>query len=154
MKTDAKIMTGLAAALAMELTAINRYLLHAHLLEGWGFAKLSAKMREEMAEETGHADRLMQRILFLGGVPNTGKLNKIDAAKSVRHLFERDLKDEKEAVRYYSEAASQCEAERDHGSRQLFVSLIADEEGHAARLEQQLALMDHIGEQNYLQLQL
>ena len=154
MKADAKIMKRLTEALAMELTAINQYLLHAHLLDDWGFTKLSAKMREEMAEEQGHADRLMQRILFLGGKPDTGKLNKVDAAKSVRDMFESDLKDEKQAVRVYSQAAAECEAQQDHGSRQLFLSLIADEEGHVAWLEQQLDLMKRIGEPNYLQLQL
>lgn len=154
MKADAKIMNRLTTALAMELTAVNQYLLHAHLLEGWGFTKLSAKMREEMTEEHGHADRLIERILFLGGVPNTGKLNKVDAAKSVRSLFESDLKDEQDAVRFYSDAASECEAQKDYVTRDLFVSLTAEEEGHIGWLEQQLELMDRIGEKNYLQLQL
>lgn len=154
MKADAKIMKRLNEALALELTAINQYLLHAHLLGGWGFSKLSAKMREEMAEEQGHADRIMQRILFLGGVPDTGRLNPVAAAKTVRDLFERDLKDEHEAVRFYGEAAAMCEAQRDYVSRDLFVSLITDEEGHIGWIGQQLDLIERIGEPNYLQLQL
>jgi len=154
MKADAKIMNRLTTALAMELTAVNQYLLHAHLLEDWGFTKLGAKMREEMVEEQGHAERLLLRILFLGGVPDTGKLNKVEVAKSVRDLFEHDLKDEQEAVRFYAKAASECEAQQDFVSRDLFVGLIGEEEGHVAWLSQQLDLIERIGEPNYLQLQL
>lgn len=154
MKADAKVMQHLNAALAMEMTAINQYLLHAHLLEDWGFAKLAAKMREEMAEEQGHADRLIRRILFLGGVPDTGKLNAVSPAKSVRALFESDLKSEQQARRAYADAVADCTAQRDYVSRNLFIALIGDEEGHSAWLDTQLGLMDKLGEPNYLQLQL
>ena len=154
MKADAKIMKRLNEALALELTAINQYLLHAHLLDDWGFPKLGTKMREEMAEEQGHADRIMQRILFFGGVPNTGRLNRVAAAKSVHDVFEHDLKDEHEAVHLYREAAAMCEAQRDYVSRDLFVSLITDEEGHIGWIELQLELIDRLGEQNFLQLQI
>lgn len=154
MKANSKVMQHLNDALAAELTAINQYLLHAHLLDDWGFGKLSAKMREEMNEEMGHADRLIQRILFLGGTPDTGRLNKVEAAKSVRHLFERDLKAENEAVRTYTQAAEDSGQAGDYVSRKLFVSLIGDEEGHVDWLEQQLGLMDKLGEQGYLQLQI
>lgn len=154
MGANSKVMQHLSDAVAAELTAINQYLLHAHLLEDWGFAKLSAKMREEMTEEQGHADELIRRILFLGGVPDTGRLNKVEPAKSVRDLFERDLKAEREAVRAYSQAAEHAGQVGDFVTRRLFVSLLADEEGHVDWLEQQLGLMDRLGEQAYLQLQI
>lgn len=154
MKADDKVMQHLTGAVAMELTAINQYMLHAQLLDHWGFRKLSAKMREEMAEEQGHAERLMQRILFLDGVPDTGKLNKVDTAKSVKSMFEKDLKDERDAVRAYKAAARDAETQSDYVTRDLFISLITDEEGHIDWISEQLGLMERLGEAAYLQLQI
>jgi bacterioferritin len=154
MSTNDIVMKRLKEALAMELTAINQYFLHAHLFEDWGFKKLAAKMREEMAEEQGHADQLMARIMFLDGQPDTGKLNKVYTADSVVELFKADLKEEKIATEHYATSAGECEDAHDYVSRDLFVSLLTDEEGHVDWLKEQLALIDRMGESIYLQTQM
>lgn len=154
MSTNDTVMKHLTDALALELTAVNQYFLHAHIFNDWGFKKLSAKMREEMAEEQGHADRLMARIMFLGGQPDTGKLNKVYTAKSVIDLFKADLKEEKKATDFYARAAGECDDARDYVSRDLFVALLTDEEGHVDWIEEQLALIERMGESMYLQTQM
>ncbi|MCB1436548.1 MAG: bacterioferritin [Rhodobiaceae bacterium] len=154
MPTNNKVMKHLTEALAMELTAINQYFLHAHIFNDWGFKKLSAKMREEMAEEQAHADQLMARIIFLDGMPDTGKLNKVYTAKTVVDLFKADLKEELRALEFYSMAAGDCDQARDYVSRDLFVSLLTEEEGHVEWLKEQLNLIERMGEGNYLQTQM
>lgn len=153
MKGDKTVIEHLQTALTMELTAVNQYLLHAHVLEDWGLARLGAKMREEMAEEQGHADRLVGRILFLDGNPDVGRLNDVGRGNSLRGILEANLRDEMDARAYYTKAADVAADKGDLGSRDLFRALIADEEGHIDFLETQLNLFDLIGEQAYAQLQ-
>lgn len=153
MKGDKTVLGHLQKALTMELTAVNQYLLHAHVLEDWGLDRLGAKMRSEMHEEQGHADRLMERLIFLEGTPDVGKLDSIVRGNSLRGILEANLRDELEARTYYTKAAEACADKADLGSRDLFRALIHDEEGHIDFLETQLNLIDMMGEQSYVQLQ-
>jgi bacterioferritin len=153
MKGDKTVLEHLQTSLTMELTAVNQYLLHAHVLEDWGLDRLSAKMREEMSEEQGHADRLIGRILFLEGNPDLTRLNDVTRGNSLRGILESDLRDELDARSYYTKAAEVCADKGDLGSRDLFRSLLSDEEGHIDHLETQLNLIDLIGEAGYAQLQ-
>lgn len=153
MQGDRTVLEHLQTALTMELTAVNQYLLHAHVLEDWGLSRLGARMREEMAEEQGHAHRLLERILFLDGTPDVSKLNDVGQGNSLRGILEADLRDEYEARAYYTRAAEVAAEKSDLGTRELFRSLIADEEGHIDYIESQLNLIDLIGEAGYAQIQ-
>lgn len=148
------IMSHLMTALRMELTAVSQYRLHSHVARDLGFDVMAAKMREEMEEESGHADMLIDRILFHGGEPNLTELDQVSRATSVKQMLESNLKDEKDAIAAYSAAAADCEKTGDYVSRDLFVSLIADEEGHAEWLDRQLGLMKQLGDGIYLQTQM
>ncbi len=153
MKGDRKVIEYLNKALKLELTAVNQYFLHSRILEDWGFAKLGKKLYEESIEEMQHADSLIKRILFLEGLPNLQDLDTLSIGQTVREMHEADLIGEKRAVELYTEAASYCHDIKDVVSRQLFESLINDEEGHIDWLETQVNLMNQLGDQNYLQLQ-
>ncbi len=154
MNADNIVFHHLAIALRLELTAVNQYLLHSHLLRDWGFDKLADKMREEMSEEAGHADLLIERQLFLKSIPDPSKLDEIKIVTSVREMLELDLESEHTALKAYVEAAADCEKVGDYVSRNLFVTLISDEEHHIEWLEKQLGLMKHLGDGIYLQSQI
>lgn len=149
MKNNAKVIERLNTALKMELGAINQYLVHGKLLEDWGVTKLAAKEMEESVEERGHAERFIERILFLGGQPNLQEVGKLHVGTSVREVLEGDLAGEQEAVAYYAESREICEAEGDYVSMRLFEEVLADEEGHCDFLETQLELMDKLGAEAY-----
>lgn len=151
MQGDKKVIDYLNRGLKMELTAINQYFLHSRLAYDWGYDVLGAKEYAESIDEMHHADEFMQRILFLGGLPNLQELEKLNIGENVREIFAADLAGEKASLELYSEAAAYCDSVRDYASRELFTKLIGDEEGHADWLETQLALMDQLGEANYLQ---
>ena len=153
MQGDKKVIQYLNQALAAELTAINQYFLHARMLEDWGVEKLGKKEYEESIDEMKHADELIQRILFLEGLPNLQDLNKLLIGENVREILECDLKAELEAIKEYKEAIKYCESVQDYGSRDLFMKLLADEEGHADFLQTQLDMIDRMGLENYIQLQ-
>lgn len=153
MKGDPAIIKLLNAVLTNELTAVNQYFLHSRILEDWGFAKLGKKLYEESIEEMQHADSLIKRILFLEGLPNLQDLDTLSIGQTVREIHEADLVAEKRAVDLYTEASVHCQSVKDVVSRQLFESLINDEEGHIDWLETQVNLMNQLGDQNYLQLQ-
>lgn len=153
MKNESTPLDYLNTGLKMEMTAQAQYMLHSRLLADWGFTALSAKMSEEAEEERGHAERFMDRILFLEGTPHPA-MDDIRATKSIKEMFKTDLADEEEAVRYYTEAYQACNEAGDIGSQTVFRDLILDEEGHADWLRTELGLMEKIGEQNYLQLQI
>jgi bacterioferritin len=152
MKNESKIVEYLNTALRMEMTAQARYMLHSRLLTDWGFTGLAAKVAEEAAEERGHAERFVDRILFLGGIPEVA-MGEVRSSKSIKEMFKTDLADEEEAVRYYTEAYKACTEAGDIGSQVIFHDLVLDEEGHADWLQTELGLMEKLGEQNYLQLQ-
>jgi len=154
MTGDRKIIDTLNQALKAELTAINQYFLHSRMYEDWGFNKLAAMEYEESIDEMNHADRIIKRILFLGGLPNLQDLDHLLIGEKPVECLQNDLKLEYEALDMYKSAVKECEAAGDYATRDLFEDLIRDEEGHADFLETQLELVDRIGEQRYLQSQM
>jgi bacterioferritin len=152
MKGDAKVIDYLNQSLRHELTAVNQYWLHYRLLEDWGVTKLAKKERAESIEEMGHADKLVDRIIFLDGFPNMQQLNPLKIGQNVKEILEADLEGEYEARTLYSEAREVSNAAADFVSMKLFEELLADEEGHINFLESQLKLLGEIGVENYSQL--
>ena len=153
MKGDAKVIEYLNAALRSELTAVSQYWLHFRLQEDWGFGHLAAKSRAESVEEMHHADRLIERIIFLGGHPNLQKLDPLRIGQTLRETLDADLAAEHEARTLYIEARNHCESVGDYVSKNLFEELIADEEGHIDFLETQIDLYETLGETSYSLLQ-
>ena len=152
MKGDAKVIEYLNAALRSELTAVSQYWLHYRLQEDWGFGRIAKKSREESIEEMHHADRLIERIIFLEGHPNLQKLDSLRIGQTLRETLESDLAAEHDARTLYLEAREYCSSVNDQVSKSLFDDLIEDEEVHIDFLETQLQLFDTIGAQNYGQL--
>ncbi len=150
MSNQPRSIENLQQALAMELSAAHQYLLHAHVLEDMGLEVLGAKMREEMAEELGHAGDFIDRILFLDGDPKVSERSPAKRADSLKEMFEADLTDEKEAIAFYTEAANAALEDNDVGTRAKFEAIVIDEEGHMDWLKQQLDLIRRIGEETYI----
>lgn len=150
MNAKPESLENLQTALEMELAAVHQYLMHAHVMEDWGLARLAAQMRSEMQEELGHADNFMQRIIFLKGTPNVVAAKAPQRAQSLKDLFEADLADEKDAIKFYTAAARTAGEADDIGTRALFEKIALDEEGHMAWLELQLDLLQRIGEPAYI----
>jgi bacterioferritin len=153
MRADATVLRHLNAALKLELTAINQYFLHARMLQNWGVSKLGAHEYQESLGEMKDADRLIERILFLDGLPNLQDLDKLLIGESVREVLECDLQLEHKAMPMLREAIAYCESVRDFVSRDLFSEILADEEKQVDFIETQLGLIDRIGLENYIQLQ-
>ena len=149
MKGDAKVIEYLNAALRSELTAVSQYWLHYRLQEDWGYGKIADKSRAESIEEMHHADKLIQRIIFLEGHPNLQKLDPLRIGQSIKETMECDLAGEHDARNLYIEARDHCEKVGDYVSKNLFEELISDEEGHIDFLETQLELHEQIGAQNF-----
>ena len=149
MKGDDKVIEYLNAALRSELTAVSQYWLHFRLQDDWGFGKLAAKSRAESIEEMHHADKFIERILFLEGHPNLQKLDSLRIGETVKETLECDLAAEHDARKLYIEAREHCEKVGDYVSKNLFEELIADEEGHIDYLETQLDLLGKLGEEKY-----
>ena len=154
MKGDAKVIEFLNKALYNELTAINQYFLHAKMLKNWGLKALAAHEYHESIDEMKHADTLAERILFLDGLPNFQVLGKLRIGENPRELLQCDLALELEALPLLKEAIAHCEGVADYVSRDLFAAILASEEEHVDWIETQLALIERIGEQNYLGQQL
>ena len=150
MSATAKTLDNLQTALAMELAAVNQYMLHAHVLEDWGLDLLATKMRAEMQEELGHAQEYIQRIMFLKGDPHLAPQKVPQRAQSLADMFSADLADEEEAIKFYTAAAAAAGAAGDIGSRMLFERVVLDEEGHKAWLELQLELVKRMGEPAFI----
>ncbi len=153
MKGDPSVIERLNQALRLELGAVNQYWLHYRLTEDWGFTKFAKKEREESIEEMHHADRLIERIIFLEGHPNLQTVAPLRIGQNIREVLQADLAGEYDAVENYREARDVCENVRDYVTKNLFEELLADEEGHLDFLESQLELLDRIGEGLYMQLQ-
>ena len=152
MKGDKKVIEYLYAALKKELGAVNQYFLHARMLEDWGVTKLGKHEYNESIEEMKHADDLIQRILFLEGIPNLQEVGKLHIGEDVKEILECDLKIELDGVKAYKEAVAYAESINDFVSRDLFQRILADEEGHVDYLETQLQMIEDMGIQNYIQL--
>ena len=152
MKGDKKVIELLNAALRKELGAVNQYFLHARILEDWGITKLGKHEYNESIEEMKHADDLIQRILFLEGLPNLQDIAKLHIGENVKEILECDLKIELEGVAAYKDAVAYAESVQDFISRDLFARILADEEGHVDYLETQLQMIEDMGVQNYIQL--
>jgi bacterioferritin len=150
MKGEKKVIQHLNVVLANELTAINQYFLHAKMLKNWGLEKLAAHEYKESIDEMKHADKLMERILFLEGRPSV-QLKKLLVGDSTQDVLSCDLKLELAGHPDLKEAIAYCEEIGDYVSRDLFESIIESEEEHIDWLETQLALLEKIGLQNYLQ---
>ena len=153
MKGDPSVIERLNQALRLELGAVNQYWLHYRLTEDWGFTKFAKKEREESIEEMHHADRLIERIIFLEGHPNLQTVAPLRIGQNIREVLQADLAGEYDAVENYREARDVCENVRDYVTKNLFEELLADEEGHIDFLESQLELLNRIGEGLYMQLQ-
>ena len=154
MKGDQKVIDYLNKALKLELTTVNQYFLHARMFRNWGFARLAKIEYDESIDEMKHADELIERILFLEGLPNVQDLDKVYIGESVKECLECDLRAEKRAHPLYIEAIEYFESVRDYVSRELLVRILESEEEHIDHLETQLELIGKLGEELYMQSQM
>ena len=154
MQGDQEILTALNDILTSELTAINQYFIHHKMLENWHYARLSKNKRDESIEEMKHADRIIERILFLDGVPNLQRLGPVKVGEEPIEMHRCDLAVEREAVARLNRAIALCLAKQEAGTRELLEDLLEDEEESIDYLEAQLKLVEDIGRERYLSEQL
>jgi len=153
MQGNPKVIEALNLGLTIELTAINQYFCQAKMCKNWGYSKLAAKHYAESIGEMKHAEKLIDRILFLEGVPEIARYDVIRVGSDVKEQFENDLVLESRGVKTYNEAIALCNQVVDNGSRELLASILVESEEHVDWLETQLSLINDIGLQRYLQLQ-
>jgi bacterioferritin len=154
MKGDAKTIEMLNGVLTRELTAINQYFLHARMLQDWGLEKLGHMEYKASIDEMKHADQLIKRILFLEGIPNVQKLDKVVIGTNVQEIIKADLAVENAAVPYLKDCIAHAESVRDFVSRDLFSHILESEEEHVDWLETQEGLIEKVGVERYMQSQI
>lgn len=155
MKGDGKVIDLLNVLLAGELTAMDQYFIHSRMYHDWGFNQLYERINHEMADETGHADQLIRRILFLEGTPNLSQRQPLNIGSNVPDMLKNDLQLEHQVIGALKQVIAYCESIGDYQTREILEAMLKDtEEDHTHWLEKQLGLIDKIGLQNYLQSQL
>ena len=154
MQGKSEVIDALNGALTIELTAINQYFCQAKMCMNWGYRRLGAKHYEESMGEMKHAEKLIDRILFLDGVPEIARYDVIRVGTDVKEQFEYDLKLETKGVNAYNEGIDLCVKLKDNGTRELLATILVESEEHVDWLETQLGLISAVGLQNYLQTQI
>lgn len=154
MKGSQSIIDALNSVLTKELTAINQYFLHARMLQNWGLEKLGKLEYEASIDEMKHADMVIKRILFLEGLPNLQKLDKLRVGQNVSEVIDADLEVEYSAVPHLKKCIQLAESEHDYATRDLFLTILKSEEHHVDWLETQRDLINSVGLQNYMQSQM
>jgi len=150
MRGDARVITLLNDVLTAELTAINQYFIHARMCENWGYERLYKKVREESMGEMRHADKLIERLLYLEGVPNVQRLGRVNVGETVPEQLRLDLELERAAVTLLNTGIELCRSLGDNGSRHLLEEILRAEEQHINWIESQLTLIQQMGEAHYL----
>ncbi len=154
MKGDPKIIDLLNEILTNELTAINQYFLHARICKSWGYKGLAEYIYKESIDEMKHADKIIERVLFLEGLPNLQRIGKLMIGQTVPEMIRNDLAFEQQAIPTLNRALATCRDAGDHGTEELLRNILVSEEEHADWLEAQMELMSQLGEQNYLSQQI
>jgi bacterioferritin len=154
MKGSAAVIQLLNDVLTAELTAINQYFIHARMCENWGYERLWKKVRAESIGEMKHADELIERILYLEGIPNLQRLGKVNVGETVPEQLRLDLDVETQAIKMLNDGIELCRSQGDDGSRDLLERILRGEEEHANWIEAQLTLITQVGEGNYLAQQI
>ncbi|HEX9296868.1 MAG TPA: bacterioferritin [Thermoanaerobaculia bacterium] len=154
MKGNDQVIDLLNQVLTHELTSINQYFIHARMCENWGYERLWKILRDESIDEMKHADQLIERVLYLEGLPNVQRIGKVNVGQTVPEQFRVDLDTEKAAVKMLNDGIELCRGLSDNGTRELLEEILKAEEHHANWLEAQLALIEQVGTENYLAQQI